>query len=60
MMKKKCLECGKDAWHNTTGSGKEVGTRCTYCGFPLGTGPKRERNAATHARQVAAARQEVK
>lgn len=59
MLHKKCSECGKDAWHNPTRKDKETGYRCTYCGFPLGTGPKRDRNMDTLARQVAKARKEA-
>lgn len=56
MTKKTCGECGKLAWHNPTQKGSEKGLRCTYCGYPLGTGPKRDKNSALHAAQVAKAR----
>lgn len=56
MIRKGCVECGKTGWHNPTQKDKQEGHRCTFCGFPLGTGPKRDKNAATHAAQVAKAR----
>lgn len=58
MIKKLCNECGKVVWHNTGTKSKESQgvVRCTYCGFPLGTGPKKDKMTAIHLQQVAKAR----
>lgn len=59
MMKQKaCAVCGKTCWHNSMANkpGEEPGWRCTYCGYPLGTGPKRERNEPIHEKQLSKAR----
>lgn len=53
MVRKLCTACGKTCWHNPL---KDGGLRCTYCGTPPGTGPKRERNETIINRQIAKAR----
>lgn len=36
MVKKHCVKCGKDRWHNpTVKDGKRTGERCTGCGLKV-------------------------
>lgn len=58
MIKKRCNECGVVCWHNPLKATKDgnSGSRCTHCGAPLGTGPKKDRMVAINARQIAKAR----
>lgn len=50
----KCTECGTTCVHNRMPGKKDTAGnwRCTFCGHPLGTGPKRDRNMNTHLKQV--------
>lgn len=50
MIKKLCLSCGRFCWHNPTKDAKE--SRCTFCGTPVNTGPKREINEETRRKQI--------
>lgn len=64
MIKQRCSDCGKVCWHNSLPkkegkAGAISGYRCTYCGSPLGTGPKRERNSDLNRKQIAKARAEM-
>lgn len=52
MIRKRCSECGITCWHNKMPAKSGSAYRCTYCGFPLGTGPKKDRMVALHTRQV--------
>lgn len=59
MIRKHCNECGQTCLHNALGKAKEGNTqdyRCTGCGFPLGTGPKKDRMVMAHAKLVTRAR----
>jgi len=48
MLKKLCNTCGRTCWHNPT----KAGSRCTFCGYPANTGPKREQNETMIRRQA--------
>ena len=52
MIKKFCTSCGQDTWHNPQGAKAKGSFRCTYCGSPVSTGPKRETNEALRVKQV--------
>lgn len=58
MIRKRCGECGTTCFHNPLiEKGKfNGGYRCTYCGYPLGTGPKRDKTSMRHLQQVAKVR----
>jgi len=58
MVFKLCKECGKECWHNLLKKNKDGqgGERCTYCAFPLGTGPKRDVHSALNTQQMAKVR----
>ncbi len=56
--KQHCSACGKFCWHNPYGNKDKKGFRCTFCGNPVGTGPKRDRTLPVHEAQVAKARKE--
>jgi len=52
MEKRFCTACFKTTWHNPLGGKNKGGYRCTYCAEPIGTGPKRDKHAPIHDRQV--------
>ncbi len=54
MQIKKCLTCGKTCWHNSLGkkAAEAQGWRCTFCGYPLGTGPKKDKMESIHQHQL--------
>lgn len=55
MVKRLCTECHRFCWHNVRAKSKDSagGYRCTFCGYPLGTGPKHDRDEPMHRRQLA-------
>lgn len=52
MKKQFCLSCGRTKWHNQT-TPKYSGWRCTFCGTPVPTGPKREQGEARRNKAIA-------
>lgn len=52
MIKKWCASCHREAWHNPSGK-KDGRPRCTFCGDPVPTGPKREANEELRRKQSA-------
>lgn len=50
MLKKYCVSCQREAWHNP----KKDGHRCTFCGFPItSNSAKREHQETIRSRQSA-------
>lgn len=54
---KYCSACFKTCLHNPMGKAGEF--RCTYCGTPVTSTPKREQQEAIRQKQIAKARTEM-